>query len=41
VFNNDYPVVVAVTLISTFVVLLVNMATDISYTYLDPRIRYG
>ncbi len=41
VFANDYPVVVAVTLISTFVVLLVNLATDVSYTYLDPRIRYG
>ncbi|HEX7364209.1 MAG TPA: ABC transporter permease [Dehalococcoidia bacterium] len=41
VFANDYPVVVAVTLISTFVILLVNLATDISYTYLDPRIRYG
>jgi len=41
VFANDYPVVVAVTLISTFVILLVNLVTDISYTYLDPRIRYG
>jgi len=41
VFANDYPVVVAVTLIGTFVVLLVNLVTDISYTYLDPRIKYG
>ncbi len=41
IFANDYPVVVAVTLIGTFIVLLVNLATDISYTYLDPRIRYG
>jgi len=41
IFANDYPVVVAVTLIGTFMVLLVNLATDISYTYLDPRIRYG
>lgn len=40
VFANDYPVVVAVTLISTLIVLLVNLATDIVYTYLDPRIRY-
>jgi len=41
IFANDYPVVVAITLIGTFMVLLVNLATDISYTYLDPRIRYG
>jgi peptide/nickel transport system permease protein len=41
IFANDYPVVVAVTLIGTFMVLLVNLATDISYTYLDPRIKYG
>jgi peptide/nickel transport system permease protein len=41
IFANDYPVVVAVTLMGTFMVLLVNLATDISYTYLDPRIRYG
>jgi len=41
IFANDYPVVVAVTLIGTLMVLLVNLATDISYTYLDPRIRYG
>ena len=41
IFANDYPGVVAVTLMGTFMVLLVNLATDISYTYLDPRIRYG
>ncbi len=40
IFANDYPVVVAITLIGTLVVLLVNLVTDIAYTYLDPRIRY-
>jgi len=40
IFANDYPVVVAVTLIGTFLVLLVNLVTDVTYTYLDPRIRY-
>jgi peptide/nickel transport system permease protein len=40
IFANDYPVVVAVTLIGTFLVLLVNLITDITYTYFDPRIRY-
>jgi peptide/nickel transport system permease protein len=40
IFANDYPVVVAVTIIGTFLVLLINLVTDITYTYLDPRIRY-
>ena len=40
IFASDYPVVIAVTLIGTFLVLLINLITDIVYTYLDPRIRY-
>ena len=40
VFANDYAVVVAITLIGTFLVLFINLGTDIVYTYLDPRVRY-
>jgi len=40
IFASDYPVVVTITLIGTIVVLLTNLATDIVYTRLDPRIRY-
>jgi peptide/nickel transport system permease protein len=40
IFADDYAVVVAVTLISAFLVLIINLATDIAYAYLDPRIRY-
>ena len=40
IFANDYPVVVTITLIGSFLVLLTNLATDIVYTWLDPRIRY-
>jgi len=40
IFANDYAVVIAVTLIGTFMVLFINLATDLIYTYLDPRIRY-
>ena len=40
VFNNDYPVVITITLIGAMVVLLTNLATDIVYTWLDPRIHY-
>jgi peptide/nickel transport system permease protein len=40
IFADDYAVVVAITLISAFLVLFINLATDIAYAYLDPRIRY-
>ena len=40
IFQDDYPVVVAVTLIGTFLILIINLITDVAYTYLDPRIRY-
>ena len=40
VFDNDYPVVITITLIGAMVVLLTNLLTDIVYTWLDPRIRY-
>ncbi len=40
IFANDYPVVVTITLIGAMIVLLTNLATDIVYTWLDPRIRY-
>jgi len=40
IFANDYAVVVAVTLIGTFLVLFINLTTDLIYLYLDPRIRY-
>ena len=41
IFNQDYVVVQATTLIFGVIVLLVNLLVDISYGWLDPRIRYG
>jgi peptide/nickel transport system permease protein len=41
IFNHDYLVVQGITLIIAIVVLLVNLLVDISYGWLDPRIRYG
>ena len=38
---NDYPVVVGFTLIFVVVILLVNLAVDILYAYMDPRVRLG
>jgi peptide/nickel transport system permease protein len=40
ILASDYAVVVAVTLIGTLLVLVINLVTDIAYTYLDPRIKY-
>jgi peptide/nickel transport system permease protein len=37
----DYPVVQAIILIVAGVVILTNLAVDLTYAYLDPRIRYA
>jgi peptide/nickel transport system permease protein len=37
---KDYPVIQAVTLLVALVVVFTNLAVDITYVYLDPRIRY-
>jgi ABC-type dipeptide/oligopeptide/nickel transport system permease component len=41
VTSRDYPVLMGVTLLMTTVVALVNLFVDLTYAYLDPRIRYG
>ena len=40
VLRRDYPVIQGVVLMVTFVYVLINLAVDIVYGYLDPRIRY-
>lgn len=37
---RDYPVIMTITLISAFTVLACNLLVDVSYAYVDPRIRY-
>jgi peptide/nickel transport system permease protein len=39
--NQDYPYIQGIILIITTFILLVNLATDLTYGYLDPRIRYS
>jgi peptide/nickel transport system permease protein len=39
VFERDLPVVLGITVVSAVVVLLVNLLVDLSYGYLDPRVR--
>jgi len=39
--GSDYPVIQAVNLIVALIVVFANLAVDLVYAYLDPRIRYG
>lgn len=39
IFSRDYPVVQAIVLLISVTVVLANLAVDIVYAYLDPRIR--
>ena len=38
--NRDYPILMGVTLIYSFLLIVANLLVDISYAVLDPRIRY-
>jgi peptide/nickel transport system permease protein len=40
IFDRDYPIIQGVTLAVGVMVLFINLATDISYAVLDPRIKY-
>ena len=41
VVNNDYQVIQSGVLLLAMIFILVNLAVDISYAYLNPRIRYS
>lgn len=41
VYNRDYPIIMAVGILIAVVVLLGNLFTDLTYAYIDPRIRYN
>jgi peptide/nickel transport system permease protein len=40
IFFRDYPVLQGAVLVLTLAVLIANLLTDLTYAYLDPRIRY-
>jgi peptide/nickel transport system permease protein len=40
VLARDYPTIQAVILLFSFAYVLINLAVDVTYTFLDPRIRY-
>jgi peptide/nickel transport system permease protein len=41
IIQRDYPVVQSIVLVFALIFVLVNLLVDISYAWLDPRIRYG
>ena len=40
ILRRDYPVIQGVVLVFSFTYVMINLLIDISYTLLDPRIRY-
>jgi len=40
-FNHDYPFVQGITLVMTGIIVASNLLVDLSYGWLDPRIRYN
>ena len=41
IFNRDYPVVQVASLFLATVFVLINLGVDLTYAYLDPRIKYS
>lgn len=40
IFNRDYPVIMAFTMIGSTGFVIANLLADLSYAFIDPRIRY-
>ncbi len=38
---RDFPLVQAIALLTSLIVIVLNLLTDIAYSFVDPRIRYG
>jgi peptide/nickel transport system permease protein len=41
VFNSDLPAILAVTIVTSLAITLMNLIVDVVYAYLDPRVRYS
>lgn len=41
IFDKDYPVIQGGILLIAFIFVMANLAVDILYSFLDPRVRYG
>ncbi len=40
VSGRDYPLLLGITLVFALIILVMNLIVDLSYGFLDPRIRY-
>jgi peptide/nickel transport system permease protein len=40
ILRRDYPVIQGIVLMFSFLYVLVNLMVDVTYTLVDPRIRY-
>ena len=40
IMDSDFNAVMGVTLITSFIYVMINLAVDVSYVILDPRIKY-
>jgi len=41
VLSQDYAIIQAIIMITAVMIVMMNLLVDISYGWLDPRIRYG
>jgi ABC-type dipeptide/oligopeptide/nickel transport system permease component len=41
IFQRDYPMIQAVVLVYTGLILALNLMMDLAYAVIDPRIRYA
>ena len=41
IYDRDYPMIQGCMLFMALIFMTVNLIVDISYSYLDPRIKYG
>lgn len=41
IFQRDFPIVFGGVTVMLFAVMIINLIVDVSYAFLDPRIRYG
>jgi peptide/nickel transport system permease protein len=41
IYNRDYPAIQGVVLVLAVVIVFTNIFVDMTYAFLDPRIRYG
>jgi ABC-type dipeptide/oligopeptide/nickel transport system permease component len=41
IFQRDYGIIMAVSLIFAVAIAVMNLVVDVAYAWIDPRIRYG